>query len=150
MLNRIVAVKVLWIPLTLLLLMLFLLILAALPIAAQLPTERPIFRDVAEPDALLAFHSGDQFPDSLTLEVRRNQGSYLLHDLISTEATRLTGAFYLAEPLPQTFALANDPTPADSYDDLANVYVGFLPVAAQAQRLVVEIGAADVARRETP
>lgn len=80
------------------------------------------------------------FPDSITIETRRNAGSQLVEDLQSLEITDLTiDAFGLTQATMDTFYLMEDPTNDDPYDDLDQVYVAMVEVPAGAKRLVAEI-----------
>nr|WP_290670346.1 S8 family serine peptidase [Ardenticatena sp.] len=79
-------------------------------------------------------------PDSVTVEARRNAGSYLMPDNISIEITDLTiGMYGPVKGTIHTFDLTEDPTNRDPYDDLSQVHWVTVTVPMSATRLVAEV-----------
>lgn len=79
-------------------------------------------------------------PDSVTVEARRNAGSYLMPDNISIEITDLTTTMYgPAKGTVETVSLVEDATNSDPYDDLSQVHWVTVTVPVSATRLVAEV-----------
>ncbi len=78
--------------------------------------------------------------ETISLETRRDAGSYLIEGLISAEITELTNEVYgLVPAYFTTINLAQDPTQEDAFDDLDQVWWDLIPVPGDAWRLVNEI-----------
>ena len=79
-------------------------------------------------------------PASVTIETRRNAGTYTVDGLQTVTVANLGLTLAASEPQSQTIELAPDPTNEDAYDLAAGgVYATLFTVPATAKRFVVEI-----------
>ncbi len=89
--------------------------------------------------------SSGVLPDSIDIEARRDAGSQVVTGIESIEVVDFQGAVNgLVEGTQVTGSLLVDPTNDDPYDDLADVFVTTIDVAAGANSLIVETIAAEM------